>query len=142
MIIKNYIIQYLYALAVALDPFVNDISNLFTILLKIAKVTVTKNTSISKLDPFGSHTSLLQEVDNTVLVCDMRASTASKCDVLDFGDLCELVNCTSLHVAATFRRCVVSDELVSKLGSAIDSRLVCDPGVRHAPGASGSAADR
>lgn len=139
---KNHVLQYLYILTIGLDPFVNDISDLCAVLLKVTKVTVTKNTSISKLDPFGGHTSLLQEVDNTMFVGDVRAGTTSERNVLDFGNLCELVDCSRLHVAAALRRCIVADKLVSELGSAVDSGLVCDPGIRHAPKTSGRTSDR
>lgn len=90
----------------------NDTSNLRTILLEIAKVAVANYTLIGELYPFSGDTSLLQEVDDTVLVCDVRASTASQSNLLDFGNLRKLVYRSGLHVAAAFGRCVFSDEFV------------------------------
>jgi hypothetical protein len=85
--IVNCYIQYLYTLTISLDPFVDNTGDLRAVLLKVAKVTVTENTFISKLDPFSGNASLLQEVDDTMLVCDVRASATSECDILDLGDL-------------------------------------------------------
>lgn len=93
----------------------DNTSNLRTVLLEIAEVAVTSNSLVGKLDPFGSNTSLLQEINDTMLVGDMRAGTACKSNVLDLGNFSELVDCSSLHVTAAVGRSVVADEFVSKL---------------------------
>lgn len=117
-----------------LDPLLNDVCNLQVVQLEMPKVTVAMNTDIGKLDPVGLDTSLVQVVDDAVVVGGVDTGLTSRAEVGHLGDVGELAGGLGLHVASAESKSIVPNPLFGDLGIVRDGRIVGQRRIRQAPG--------
>ena len=84
-------------------------SNLKVVLLDVQEVTVTLNAPVSKLNPLRLAASLLEEINNAVIVGDVNGSFASQKKVGDLVDLRKLAGGLNLQIAVTVGEGLVSN---------------------------------
>lgn len=77
-------------------------------------MTIAFDTPVSQLDPFGFATSLLEKVDNTVIVCDMNRGFTSQEQVRDLVDLRKLAGWLDLEIAVAMSESLLSNGLAFK----------------------------
>lgn len=78
------------------------------------EMTVTLDAPVSQLDPLRLATSLLEEVDNTVIVCDVNRSFTSQEQVRDLVDLRKLAGGLDLKIAVAMSESLLSNGLAFK----------------------------
>jgi 2-C-methyl-D-erythritol 4-phosphate cytidylyltransferase len=77
-------------------------------------MTVALDAPVSQLDPLRLATSLLEEVDNTVIVCDVNRSFTSQEQVRDLVDLRKLAGGLDLKIAVAMSESLLSNGLAFK----------------------------
>lgn len=78
------------------------------------EMTVALDTPVSQLDPLRLATSLLEEVDNTVIVCDVNRSFTSQEQVRNLVDLRKLAGGLDLKIAVAMSESLLSNGLAFK----------------------------
>lgn len=78
------------------------------------EMTVALDTPVSQLDPLRLATSLLEEVDNTVIVCDVNRSFTSQEQVRNLVDLRKLAGGLDLKIAVAMSQSLLSNGLAFK----------------------------
>jgi hypothetical protein len=78
------------------------------------EMTVALDAPVSQLDPLRLATSLLEEVDNTVIVCDVNRSFTSQEQVRDLVDLRKLAGGLDLKIAVAMSESLLSNGLAFK----------------------------
>lgn len=98
------------ALIQLLKTRIDSRRNLQIVLLQEHKVRIALDSNIRELNPLVVREAhLLEVLDKTVVIRDMRASLARDHDVRHFADLGELVNSAGLENAGALGRVVWSD---------------------------------
>jgi hypothetical protein len=126
-----------------LHPFLNDLSNDQVVFLKVQEMAIALNSQVTKLDPVCLHANLLQVIDDTVVVRDVRACRSSQSYVGDLADVRQSVGCAicRLHVARPVPGEIWADDYGVELRAVGDWRIVADHSCRQTTRPSGSSAN-